>query len=347
MQNLCKKESVISFPYSASPYFLGCPSWENSAKSHFEQSSTSRILSMKMGVPQHFHNTKQLNFQFQDQDSSSTQSTGESYPEVVSMGESNPCVQGIVSPQSGFIETKGKPIGGIIKSVSPIGTQDFVFSPSQLDYSQSIARIPFPYADPYFGGLLAAAYGPESIIHPSQMIGVAPPRVPLPLDLTDDEPIYVNAKQYHAILRRRQYRARLEAQNKVIKDRKPYLHESRHLHALKRARGSGGRFLNAKKLQESKQTPMSDGLDVPGSAQPLLTRDMAESEIHLPENHRDRAPTTSCSNVTSASNSDEIFQQPEFRFSGYPSSFGRTMQVHLVDMHDGGGGGGGGKHHLR
>ncbi|KAG2728725.1 hypothetical protein I3760_01G217800 [Carya illinoinensis] len=346
MQNLCKKESVISFPYSASPYFLGCPSWENSAKSHFEQSSTSRILSMKMGVPQHFHNTKQLNFQFQDQDSSSTQSTGESYPEVVSMGESNPCVQGIVSPQSGFIETKGKPIGGIIKSVSPIGTQDFVFSPSQLDYSQSIARIPFPYADPYFGGLLAAAYGPESIIHPSQMIGVAPPRVPLPLDLTDDEPIYVNAKQYHAILRRRQYRARLEAQNKVIKDRKPYLHESRHLHALKRARGSGGRFLNAKKLQESKQTPMSDGLDVPGSAQPLLTRDMAESEIHLPENHRDRAPTTSCSNVTSASNSDEIFQQPEFRFSGYPSSFGRTMQVHLVDMHDGGGGGGG-KHHLR
>ncbi|XP_042948121.1 nuclear transcription factor Y subunit A-3-like isoform X2 [Carya illinoinensis] len=307
------------------------------------------ILSMKMGVPQHFHNTKQLNFQFQDQDSSSTQSTGESYPEVVSMGESNPCVQGIVSPQSGFIETKGKPIGGIIKSVSPIGTQDFVFSPSQLDYSQSIARIPFPYADPYFGGLLAAAYGPESIIHPSQMIGVAPPRVPLPLDLTDDEPIYVNAKQYHAILRRRQYRARLEAQNKVIKDRKPYLHESRHLHALKRARGSGGRFLNAKKLQESKQTPMSDGLDVPGSAQPLLTRDMAESEIHLPENHRDRAPTTSCSNVTSASNSDEIFQQPEFRFSGYPSSFGRTMQVHLVDMHDGGGGGGGGggKHHLR
>ena len=53
-----------------------------------------------------------------------------------------------------------------------------------------------------------------------QMLGLASPRIALPLDLAEDGPIYVNAKQYHGILRRRQSRAKLEAQNKLIKSRK-------------------------------------------------------------------------------------------------------------------------------
>lgn len=53
-----------------------------------------------------------------------------------------------------------------------------------------------------------------------QLIGIGPERVALPLDCTEGLPMHVNAKQYHAILRRRRTRAKLEAQNKVAKLRK-------------------------------------------------------------------------------------------------------------------------------
>lgn len=115
----------------------------------------------------------------------------------------------------------------------------------------------------------------------------------------------------------------------------PYLHESRHVHALKRARGSGGCFLNTNKLQEFKHTPTSLGMDASSSAQLLLTRDISESEVHMWENYRDGASTNSCFDVTSTSNSDDIFQQPEFKFSTHPSHVGGTMQSLSVDMHGG------------
>ncbi|KAL6623426.1 hypothetical protein ACP70R_018537 [Stipagrostis hirtigluma subsp. patula] len=130
-------------------------------------------------------------------------------------------------------------------SQTMVGTPpaDYVAPYAPHDVAHVMGQFAYPNIDPYYGSLYAA-YGGQPMMHPP-LVGMHPAGLPLPTDAIE-EPVYVNAKQYNAILRRRQSRAKAESERKLVKGRKPYLHESRHQHALKRARGAGGRFLNSK-----------------------------------------------------------------------------------------------------
>ncbi|KAL0373278.1 UNVERIFIED_CONTAM: Nuclear transcription factor Y subunit A-1 [Sesamum radiatum] len=144
---------------------------------------------------------------------------------------------------------------------------------SQMELvGHSIMLTPYPYADPQYGGRLT--YGAP--VH--HLLGYHQARMPLPLEM-EEEPVYVNAKQYHGILRRRQMRARAELDKKLVKNRKPYLHESRHQHAIRRARGSGGRFLNTKKFDGTGKNTTSG--EQPESGEITHSQSSSSASAHL------------------------------------------------------------------
>ena len=74
--------------------------------------------------------------------------------------------------------------------------------------------------------------------------------------LFDNKYIYINGKQYHRIMKRREMRKKIKEaieenkdKNKTDNKNKKYHHESRHRHAMNRERGKGGRFVSKKKLE--------------------------------------------------------------------------------------------------
>ncbi|KAF8828962.1 CCAAT-binding transcription factor (CBF-B/NF-YA) subunit B-domain-containing protein [Lentinula edodes] len=111
---------------------------------------------------------------------------------------------------------------------------------------------------------------------------ISPPE-PATSSQADEEPLYVNAKQYFRILKRRVARARLEEVHRLSRQRKPYLHESRHKHAMRRPRGPGGRFLTAEEIaaQRSGQE---------GEAGPTLNTNAHDNDEDMAED--DHSPPT-------------------------------------------------------
>ncbi|PNS18586.1 hypothetical protein CAC42_5125 [Sphaceloma murrayae] len=98
----------------------------------------------------------------------------------------------------------------------------------------------------------------------------------------DETPLYVNAKQFHRILKRRMARQKLEEVLRLTsKGRKPYLHESRHAHAMRRPRGPGGRFLTADEVAAmDKAAAEKDGDDKSDGASTTGVKRQREDHEH-------------------------------------------------------------------
>ena len=141
-----------------------------------------------------------------------------------------------------------------------------VRTPPQLPIQQPRRRMSNHLGSPHLNHAPLLNHGPPPRTLPPTASMPPPPQPPQqtspdPIPVaTEESPLYVNAKQFHRILKRRVARQKLEeALRLTSKGRKPYLHESRHKHAMRRPRGPGGRFLTAEEVAEMDKKGTLDG----------------------------------------------------------------------------------------
>lgn len=165
-------------------------------------------------------------------------------PKITPQG---PAMVAIAAPSgqgdSGLLQTPLRSQGIAVKEEQ--GTQSPQQTNNQISHSQQVVRDFQPFLN----------RTPHPLVPTNQQHPQSPELV------VGELSVYVNSKQFHRILKRRKTRQRL-GWAYAPRRRKQYLHQSRHNHAVNRARGPNGRFLTAQELAErdsreddDKQTP--------------------------------------------------------------------------------------------
>lgn len=163
---------------SFAPLFVSCSSMWNSSD------QLEHAPSKKTGVEsalKHHSDIKKSESEFQDQDSTSTLSTGQSNHVEAAMGKSKTVLQNLTAHPGwgGILDVQAE--SGTKASLSGESATNTLPQP-QVHHDHPTACLSYPWADTYFGRLVAT-YGSNAIIYP-QMVGVTSTRVALPLEFT-------------------------------------------------------------------------------------------------------------------------------------------------------------------